>query len=65
MNVDNMFDYMDNAIVCDDFYYHIGNMCGNTLLTIATRNNKIITYSNEWLYLIKIYYETKKKHVCI
>ena len=59
MEVSNLFDYcLDNVETQHKSIYFIGNVIGNSLFTISIDNttNKIYTYSNEWLYLIKVYY---------
>ena len=59
MNLDNLFNY---CITSDETQnksiYFVGNVYGNSLFTIAvdTYNNKMYSYSNEWLYLLKVYY---------
>lgn len=58
INVKNLFDYCDNSIECKDVLYLIGKSFGNTVLQVAIKNsnNYIYKYSNEWLYLINVYY---------
>ena len=58
VNINNLFDFCDNSIICDDTIFRIGNSLGNTLLLLAIKNNNnhIYKYSNEWLYLINNYY---------
>lgn len=40
-------------------YYIDGKIEGNTLIQFAACNNKILKYSNEWLYLISVYFNSK------
>lgn len=58
ININNIFDYCNNSIDCNDVLFSTGENVGNTILTIAIKNdnNHIYTYSNEWLYLINSYY---------
>ena len=59
MNVSNLFDYcLDDIITKNKAIYFVGDIIGNTLFNVAIDNetNCIYTYSNEWLYLIKVYY---------
>jgi hypothetical protein len=59
MNKGNLFDYcLDDVETQNKSIYFVGNMIGNSLFTISIDNttDKIYTYSNEWLYLIKSYY---------
>jgi hypothetical protein len=59
MNVSNLFDYcLDTDETQNKAIYFIGEALGNSLLTISIDNttDKIYTYSNDWLYLIKGYY---------
>ena len=59
MNISNLFDYcLDHVETQHKSIYFIGNMIGNSLLTISIDNttDKIYTYSNDWLYLIKNFY---------
>ena len=58
VNINNIFEFCNNSIDCNDVLFSIGENIGNTILTIAIKNddNHIYTYSNEWLYLIKLYY---------
>jgi hypothetical protein len=60
LNINNLFDYMNDSIIYDNIYYYIDDIFGNTLILLGVKDNKIITYSNEWLYLIKTYYINKK-----
>jgi len=60
ITINNLFDYIDNDVNYTNFYYYIGNNVENTLIVLGIVNDKIITYSNEWLYLIKTYYENKQ-----
>ena len=62
MQVSNLFDYCNNSnITRNKSIYYIGNMDCNSLFVISIDNttNKIYSYSNEWLYLLKIYYYQK------
>jgi hypothetical protein len=58
VNISNLFEFCNDSVECRDVLYSVGNNIGNTLITIAIKNdnNHIYTYSNEWLYLIKNYY---------
>jgi hypothetical protein len=59
MNKGNLFDYcLDNIETQHKSIFFIGNMIGNSLFTISidNTNNKIYSYSNEWLYFINNYY---------
>jgi hypothetical protein len=61
MNAHNLFDYCSNEITSlHKTIYFIGNMQGNSVFTIAIDNtdNKIYSYSNEWLHLINFYYNS-------
>jgi len=42
---------------------YIGHAVGNSILTLGVSNGKIIGYSNEFLYLIKVYYDRNKNSV--
>lgn len=58
INLNNMFEFCDDDIICDDVLYHVGETFGNSNNVFALKNNnkRILTYSNDWLYLIKHYY---------
>lgn len=61
MNVENLYDYTNNNLDTDEgVFYFISQKVkiGNSLMTLAVskNDNKIYTYSCEWLYLIKAYY---------
>ena len=63
MNKNNLFDYcLDNIETQNKSIYYIGNVIGNSLLTISidTKSQKIYSYSNEWLYLVKCYYPSNE-----
>jgi hypothetical protein len=62
LELNNLFNFVDFENTYNDFYYHIGHMVGNSLLTLGiSADNKIIGYSNEFLYLLKFYYELEKR----
>ncbi len=58
ININNIFNYCDDLTEADNILYTISDLTGNTLPTLAIKNNdkRILTYSSEWLYLIKCYY---------
>lgn len=58
LNINNLFNFVDNTIDGKNVLYYIGGKYGNSslLLAINLNNNLIYKYSNEWLYLIDIYY---------
>jgi len=60
MNIENLFDYcLDNNETQNKTIYFIGDIIENSIFTISIDNNtdKIYSYSNEWLYLLKpLYY---------
>lgn len=59
MNFDNLFDYCDSSYTSNNpAVIYVGSMCGNSLITFAYDiiTKKLLTYSCEWLYLIKSYY---------
>ena len=57
INIDNLFTYCINDIDANDVYYYIDkNIIGISLMTLAISNNKILSNSNEFLYLIKVHY---------
>lgn len=62
LTVDNLFNFMDNSIDCKNVLYYIGPQYGNSLLLLAINpiNNLIYKYSNEWLYLIDVYYSKSR-----
>jgi hypothetical protein len=41
-------------------YYIDGKKVGNSVIQFAACNNKILKYSNEWLYLISVYFIPEK-----
>jgi hypothetical protein len=62
MQVSNLFNYCDNSdITRNKAIYYIGNIYSNSLFVLSIDNttNKIYSYSNEWLYLIKTNYYPK------
>ena len=61
INYDNLFDFCDNIDnPTQNVYYSIKkDLIGNSLLCLGVYNNKILTLTNEWLYLIVMYYHTK------
>jgi hypothetical protein len=61
INYDNLFNFCDNTDnPKQNVYYSIKkDLIGNSLLCLGVYNNKILTLTNEWLYLIVIYYHTK------
>ncbi len=58
LNIVNLLDILDNSIICNNCLYRVGNRVGNALANICinNENNNIYTYSNEWLHLIRCYY---------
>ena len=57
MNIDNLFNYCNTIENSNNVLLKFNSkLSGNSLLTLAVSENKILTYSNEWLYLIKNYY---------
>jgi hypothetical protein len=57
MNINNLFDYCNGIEKSNNVLLKFNSkLTGNSLLTLAVSENKILTYSNEWLYLIKNYY---------
>jgi hypothetical protein len=59
INMHNLFTYCSDDIEANDVYYYIDkNNIGNSLITLAIANYKILSYSNEYLSLIKKYYPT-------
>jgi hypothetical protein len=64
LNINNLFNFVDHSIDGKNVLYYIGEKCGNSslLLAINLNNNLIYKYSNEWLYLIDIYYHKSKDY---
>ena len=65
MNINNLFDYCTEMNITENnSIYYIGNSIGNSLFTLSIDNitNKIYSYSNEWLYLIKSYYPNSQMY---
>lgn len=61
----NIFKFcLDEEITLNKAYYYIGDIFENTLSVISIDSvfNKIYSYSNEWLYLIKHYYSHHQSH---
>jgi len=57
INVNDMFDYVNTTNKANDVYYIINNIpYGNSILILAVSDNKILSLSNDWLYLIKYAY---------
>jgi hypothetical protein len=58
LNLNNLFEFCNDSIELKNISYCIGNLIGNSLLTLAIKNDNgyIMSYSSEWLYLIKSYY---------
>lgn len=64
MNINNIFDYTVNDCGSDRLFYCISKeKLGNTLNMIAYKNDKIYSISNEWLYLIKNYYDQENRPI--
>jgi hypothetical protein len=61
VNVDNLFKFCDNSKECNNVMYVIGEPLGNTFIHLALNyvNKFIYKYSNEWLYLINVYYPSE------
>ena len=64
LNINNLFKFVDDTIDGKNVLYYIGEKYGNSslLLAINLNNNLIYKYSNEWLYLIDIYYHKSKDY---
>ena len=62
---DNLFNFCDNTDnPKENVYYAIKKeSTGNSVLCLGVYNNKILTLTNEWLYLIVTYYHNKKSTV--
>jgi hypothetical protein len=58
IDINNLFQYCDESILCSNTLFSVGDNHGNTVLTLSVNsdNNYINKYSNEWLYLINSYY---------
>lgn len=57
MNINNIFNNCDDTIdISNSLYYISGKIEHNTLIKLGIIDNKFLTYTNEWLYLIKAYY---------
>ena len=57
INYSNIFDFCigtNNVDTCN--FYISSKIIYNTIMMVGMKNNKICKYSNEWLYLIDIYY---------
>ncbi len=57
-NINNLFNFCDKLEYSENVLFKIGNHVGNTniLLAIKHSDNRILTYSNEWLYMLNIYH---------
>jgi hypothetical protein len=64
VNINNLFDFCDDSIQSTNVLYTIGNLIGNSTVSLAIKhdNGKIMTYSSEWLYLIKCYYPNQEMY---
>ena len=64
LNINNLFNFMDHSFDGKNVLYYIGKQYGNSslLLAINLNNNLIYKYSNEWLYLIDVYYHKSKDY---
>ena len=64
LNINNLFNFVDHSFEGKNVLYYIGEQYGNSclLLAINLNNNLIYKYSNEWLYLIDIYYHKSKDY---
>jgi hypothetical protein len=64
LNINNLFNFVDDTIDGKNVLYYIGEKYGNSslLLAINLNNNLIYKYSNEWLYLIDVYYHKSKDY---
>lgn len=60
MEVNNIFDYCLDDITCNDVFYFINTYnYGNACINMAFNNDgKLLKYSNDWLYLISVYYNS-------
>ena len=60
VEVNNLFDFCDSNTTCYNSIFFVGEIYGNSLLTLSfdINSNYIHKYSNEWLYLIDCYYPT-------
>lgn len=61
----NLYNYCSNSVSSENsVLYRIGEPMGNTLmmLGIDEKTKKIYKYSNEWLFLLKDYYDTGMKN---
>lgn len=57
MNINNIFNYCDDRKdIMDSLYYISRKIEHNTLIKLGISDNKFVTYTNEWLYLIRAYY---------
>jgi hypothetical protein len=61
INYDNLFNFCDNTDnPKQNVYYSIKkDLIGNSLLCLGVYNNKILTLTNEWLYLLIMHYNNK------
>ena len=52
---------LNEQVTLNKAFYFIGDIFENTLFVISTDSvsNRIYSYSNEWLYLIKHYYDSQ------
>lgn len=57
ITVINIFDHCSNDTEIDNCLLYIDNIYGNSLSLLCSKDNKILSYSNEWLSLIKVYYK--------
>jgi len=58
VNLNNLFEFCFDETESKNMLYCVGDLVGNTslVLSIKKSNGHIMKYSNEWLYLIKVYY---------
>jgi hypothetical protein len=61
VHIDNLFKFCNDSKECTNVLYIIGENFSNTFIHLAINNdNKFIyKYSNEWLYLINVYYPSE------
>jgi len=51
---ENLNEHLLSDVEVDDMYYYVDKQIrGNWIPTIGFKENKIVTYTNDWLYLIK------------
>jgi hypothetical protein len=61
MNLSNLFDYCDDSLVAKNVLFDVTEMGRNYASPLGVANGKILTYSNEFLYLYKNHHQLCQK----